>query len=528
MSSPGVTAVEEAPTVRAAKGGDPARLIPFALFVLVMLVAILTITPWPVGSFQDDAIYTLLAKALAEGEGYRMINLPGSPHATHYPPGYPAFLSLLWRLNPSFPDNIVLFKFANAAWLGLAALGTMAFARRLGWGSGTSAVAGAAGTLAILVLLVTGVVLSEPMFMALLLPTLLLSERAADSGRIPDAVAAGVAGGMLTLVRTLGAVVLPAVVLVLLWRRRWIAAIACAVAGAVFVLPWQLWVSAWQHEIPMVLTGKYGAYGPWLAAGYREGGLDFAWAVFVANLQTLDAFLSYAFMPVAAVWPRAIAFLSLCGLAIGGAVIIARRAPVTVIFLAAYTAVVMLWPFEPNRFVLAVWPLLTTCVGASILALWRWRPSAASVRGVRWVGLTMATMVIGGFTAYNVRSYSNKWWASVQRDVGQRAKPIAEWVVEGTSESDVLITDDDLIVYLYTGRRGMPTSTFLPVERVAALPDSVHLDAVRTMIDLYGPRFFINTSTVGRDWAEALIREDPSILRRYQQISNGLIYERIR
>jgi hypothetical protein len=188
----------------------------------------------------------------------------------------------------------------------------------------------------------------------------------------------------------------------------------------------------------------------------------------------------------------------------------------------------MLWPFEPNRFVLAVWPLLTTCVGASILALWRWRPSAASVRGVRWVGLTMATMVIGGFTAYNVRGYSNKWWASVQRDVGQRAKPIAEWVVEGTSESDVLITDDDLIVYLYTGRRGMPTSTFLPVERVAALPDSVHLDAVRTMIDLYDPRFFITASTAGRGTAEALTQEDPPILRRYQQISNALIYERIR
>ena len=64
----------------------------------------------------------------------------------------------------------------------------------------------------------------------------------------------------------------------------------------------------------------------------------------LANLQTLDAFLSYAFMPVTAVWPRAIAFLSLVGLAIGGAVIIRRRAPVTVLFLAAYTAVVMLWP----------------------------------------------------------------------------------------------------------------------------------------------------------------------------------------
>src|SRR6185503_11189771 len=112
------------------------RVLPLALPALVMLVALLTVTPWPVGAFQDDAIYTVLAKALATGEGYRMINLPGDPHATHYPPGYPFFLSLLWRLAPEFPDNIVVFKFANAVWLSLAALGAWAFARsRLGWSS---------------------------------------------------------------------------------------------------------------------------------------------------------------------------------------------------------------------------------------------------------------------------------------------------------------------------------------------------------------------------------------------------------
>jgi hypothetical protein len=504
------------------------RLIPLMLFIAVMLGAILTITPWPVGAFQDDAIYVVLAKALATGEGYRMINLPGAPHATHYPPGYPFFLSLLWRFSPSFPDNIVLFKFANAAWLALAALGTMAFARRrVGWGIAGSAAAGAAGTLAIVVLLVTGVVLSEPMFMALLFPTLLLAERAGDSGGTRDALAAGAAAGVLALVRTLGAVVLPATVLVLVWRRRWKAAALVAMAGAVFVVPWQLWVSTWQHEIPMVLTGKYGAYGPWLAAGYREGGLGFAWAVLVANLQALDAFLSYAFMPVAAVWPRALAFLALVGLVLGGAALIARRVPVTVLFLAAYAGVVMLWPFEPNRFVLAVWPLLTVCVGASIVALVRWRPGALPVRVIRWTGLALALMIVVGFTAYNVRGYSNRWWASVQRDVGQRAKPIAEWVINGTAESDVLITDDDLIVYLYTGRRGMPTSTFLPIERVASLSDSVHVQSVRTMLERYAPRFFITTSTAGRKTAETLTQVEPPLLRRYLQISNALIYERV-
>jgi hypothetical protein len=206
---------------------------------------------------------------------------------------------------------------------------------------------------------------------------------------------------------------------------------------------------------------------------------------------------------------------------------LARRTPVTVMFLAAYTTVIMLWPFEPNRFVVAVWPLLTICAAVSVAGLVRWRPRAVVGTSARWVGLALSAVVVAGFAAYNVRGYTGRWWASVQRDAGQRAKPIAEWVVRGTAESDVLITDDDLIVFLYTGRRGMPTSTFLPSERVAPLPDSVHVVAVRTMLERYEPRFFITTSTTGRETAETLTQSDPPLLRRHVQISNALVYERI-
>ena len=97
------------------------KLVPVVVVIVVLLTAILSVTPWPVGAYEDDAIYTLLAKALASGEGYRMINLPGTPAATHYPPGYPFLLSLLWRVWPEFPDNVVVFKFANAVLLAAGA-----------------------------------------------------------------------------------------------------------------------------------------------------------------------------------------------------------------------------------------------------------------------------------------------------------------------------------------------------------------------------------------------------------------------
>src|SRR5688572_17683903 len=493
-----------------------------------MLVALLTVTPWPVGAYHDDAIYTMLAKALATGEGYRMINLPGAPHATHYPPGYPFFLSLLWRISPSFPDNIVLFKFANAIWLALAALGAQAFARsRLGWGALPSAAAAIVGTLAIVVLLVTGVVLSEPMFMALLFPALLLSERAAESGSVRIAVLAGLACGVLALVRTLGAVIVPAAVVVLLMRRHWRAAFALADGAALCVLPWQLWLNAYQHEIPPVLLGKYGAYGPWLAQGVAEGGGQFVRDVAVANVQSIDRFLSYAFMPVSTVWPRGVAFLTIIGLAAIGLAVLVRRSTVTALFLGAYAVVILLWPFEPDRFVLALWPLLTLCGLSGVVAIWQWRPRWIPVMGLRFALLALAGAVMIGFAAYNTRGYRNNWWASVQRDAGRRAKPIVEWVAVNTNPTDVLMTDDDLIVYLYAERRGVPTSTFLPRERLRPPTDADNIAAVKALIDASAPRYYITTSAPGQRAAEALTTGQTPLLRRHRVLSTALVYERI-
>src|SRR5690242_5453962 len=46
----------------------------------------------------DGAGYSVLGMALATGQGYREIDVPGAPRHAHYPPGYPAALALLWRM----------------------------------------------------------------------------------------------------------------------------------------------------------------------------------------------------------------------------------------------------------------------------------------------------------------------------------------------------------------------------------------------------------------------------------------------
>jgi len=98
---------DQGDTLRPAARGAPRvqvseRMVVLSVAVLVAIVAVLTVTPWPVGAFQDDAMYTVLAKSLAEGHGYRFLNLPGEPNATHFPPGYPLVLALLWKVAPPF------------------------------------------------------------------------------------------------------------------------------------------------------------------------------------------------------------------------------------------------------------------------------------------------------------------------------------------------------------------------------------------------------------------------------------------
>lgn len=50
----------------------------------------------------DNAGYYILGQALLQGEGYTNIHLPGTPPASHFPPGYPALLAVAMLFGKSF------------------------------------------------------------------------------------------------------------------------------------------------------------------------------------------------------------------------------------------------------------------------------------------------------------------------------------------------------------------------------------------------------------------------------------------
>src|SRR5436190_18042913 len=68
-----------------------------------------------VGLVVDDAWYVLLAKALATGQGYTLINSPTPGITPFYAPAFPALLSIFYRISPNFPNNIWLLKSVSIA-----------------------------------------------------------------------------------------------------------------------------------------------------------------------------------------------------------------------------------------------------------------------------------------------------------------------------------------------------------------------------------------------------------------------------
>src|SRR5262245_50571225 len=90
------------------------------------LLYYIAISPQRFGRGHDDSVYLTTAKALANGEGYRIISLPYEPAETKYPPLYPFLLSLVWRLAPHFPENLPWMMLVSEA----TAVGFLGFCHR--------------------------------------------------------------------------------------------------------------------------------------------------------------------------------------------------------------------------------------------------------------------------------------------------------------------------------------------------------------------------------------------------------------
>lgn len=192
----------------------------------VLLVAFLTIVALAPSSdffgrvYFDDALYFSTGKALAQGEGFTIPNLPGDPNQTKYPFLFPWLLSLVWRLHPSFPNNVETAALLNGL-LGCAfLLASFLYLRRIpGVGDWAALVCVALTAVHTQFLYLAMTPMSEPLFTSLCVSGLLLLELGIEHDRRGQVLLAGVCLGLAFLTRTAGVAFIGAAVIWAAFRR---------------------------------------------------------------------------------------------------------------------------------------------------------------------------------------------------------------------------------------------------------------------------------------------------------------------
>jgi hypothetical protein len=506
-----------------------ARWAPYAVSLLAVLAGVHAIDASPIGVFYDDAMYAILGKSLATGQGYRYVNVPGAPVATHFPPGYPALLAILWRISPEFPQNLALFKFANAALLGVVAALTYRFAReRLHFPPPAAALSALAGTAAIPALVLSSNVVSEIFFLALLFPLLLVAERAAGGGAPSVARAGwiGLAAGALCLVRSHAVVLLPAIAIVYFAQRRRRESLVALGVGVAVLLPWLLWVRHYDQRIPATLSGQYGSYGAWLLDGFREYGPGLLVAAVAENLSTCWEILARSFSVGRNAVLDTAAVLSVLALLVAGAATFWRVARVTLLFAIGYMAIVLAWPFSPLRFVWGLWPFTVLMMFAGARALWLAGGTTPRARAARGVAVAASAVALAGALNFNARGYANRWWATVAHSIGPRIQPQLVWVVERTGVTDIVAADDEGAVYLYTGRLAVPTNAFTAGQYFRPRTAPENATFLAELLRAFRPRYVMAWAVPTQQAAEILSSTQPQILERADSIPGGRVYRR--
>lgn len=374
---------------------------------IVIGVLLLVVRTQPAGVFWDDGVYLTTARALAAGEGYRFVHLPGAPPAVHFPPAWPMLLAAVWRLTPEFPANLGTFGLLNQLLAALGAGLTCVYAvRRAGISPALAVPVTAVFALTLPVMVLASVLFSEPLFLVTVVAALFAADRVVERGGVRDAVIVGLAVGVAMLVRSTAIALVAATVFsLLIARRHREAAVALASAAAV-AGPWMLWASANAGQLALPLRGSYGPYVSWLASAVAERGAPFVAAIARQNIVSIERSFSVVFFPIGVREFRPL-LIALLGVVVAlGALALWSRARTLVLFAVCYAALVIVWPYAPDRFAWAVWPLVGVFIAAGARASWTFAtaPGAPAARRVSaGIVAVVACFAVVGDAFYSAR-----------------------------------------------------------------------------------------------------------------------------
>jgi hypothetical protein len=439
------------------------------------------------GLSEDDSIYMSSARALADGHGYVLESVPGSPPATKYPVLYSWLLSWVWRWQPTFPANLKValelnvffgFVYVFAAFFFLRSFKSLTDLERV-------LLVAFCGLHPVVIFHAVNL-LSDLPFAAVVLSALALYvalPREDEDGWI--ALCCGLLGGIALALRTLGLPVLAGLMLGFVLQKRWRKLGFFSLGAAPLSLVWLGGISSFHAQSAFKVSGCAAVWrANWL---YYTDYLGFWRADLLQNHVVWQSLKQSLFLLLLQPGSYLIAPTSLSGLlsfvpafvlsalALAGAWKLTRygRVWVVILVLCLYAIPVVIWDYPAmGRFLMPFLPLFAA--GAWIEAKRISMKVAATVRvhGLRKDGPAIVFLSVAAFSL--VLGTGGSFWRGQVAQVkqaerralfGPEKREAYDWLRRNGASDASVIAYEDAALYLYSGDKAFRPIIFLPAGR---------------------------------------------------------------
>jgi len=425
-----------------------------------------------IGALNDDAVYVVLGKAIAQGDGYRSIHLVGAPLQVRYPPALPLLLAVPWALVGTLgavrATVAVLHPIVSGAAAGLV---WWVGRDRLELSPAPLALCAVAPFLLDPLIQYFNIPLTEPYLVlgwagALAIAPPLFAPATLSDARPGRAVALGLVLAATALFRTAAVALVPAVLLALALHRRWKEAAACAAAVLVPLGAWQGLQLYWSARGPLSSQPDDLSYGRWLGVTGPVALSGYAVRTIAANVVVyVHRMAAYLFSSQ----PIGVVVVLAAVVAVAVACVRLRWSQTALVLTTlSVTALTLMWPFTQGRLLLPLLPFLGLLAASTVdvaarRAPPRWRWGVPLALGVAALAVTLRQAELREAASRSFRTgvlpppedLSPTLILAVQT---RHIHLLAGWLRTHTTPADRLMVDAPAGTYLYTGRRTVPGS----------------------------------------------------------------------
>ncbi len=463
----------------------------FTVAVTIFLAIYLLRLDRIVGLFVDDAWYVLLAKSLATGQGYQLINSPSPGILPVYPPAYPFLLSLVYRLSPNFPGNVMLLKSVSTVAMFVVGWASYKhFRRDRQWPHLLSLIS--ALTVALmpsLVFMATSSAMSECVFMVFQLLAMLAIESSSRSDNIKSGIGNAALGGALAatafLTRSIGLAVIAAGFIYLLKDRKWKSAAVFSLMVMIVAGPWTLYSRTHQptaeqrtEQGGMIVQDYATQFWQQRAGETSSGNIslgslpDRMWtnAMKIAgnNLATVFTPTFYRSPKLSGeealekgMSTRPFSYLLSLLLLLGFGLALNRGMKMAELLTAFTLLITCAWPWDTFRFLLPLMPFLLFYLLESFRGIREFAQQKFQSKTTTpaWRSLTIAAgLILALFVFDHVVYLSKRSDLSAAEYLPWRAifdenEEALKWMREKTNKDAVIASLNPALVHLYTGRK---------------------------------------------------------------------------